>query len=524
MSAKNKVLLIILDGWGLSPEEKGNAPFLAKTPILDYVYATYPKTSITASGLEVGISPGEPGNSEVGHLNLGSGRVVWEDLPRINQAIENEEFFTNEVFIQACEHAKNNNGKLHLWGLVSDGGVHSHIRHLIALLQLAVKQGVPEVFIHFVADGRDTAPKCAGNFVDQVEANIKNIGVGKIATIVGRYFAMDRDKNWDRVSKAYNLITSNEGARYATAKEAIEAQYAAEKTDEFLESCVIGDGGVISDNDAVIMFNYRSDRARQMVDVLTLGQETFEHDVPQNLFVGTMTQYRKGQSAPVAFPKLNLMQALAETISDMGMRQYHVAETEKYAHVTYFFNGGNETPNTGEDQVIVPSKKVATYDLAPEMSAREIVEKLQEALASDYEFVVVNFANGDMVGHTGILEAAIKACETVDTCLYEVLRLAANNGYRVIITADHGNCEVMIDEATGEPNKEHTTNPVPFIHLDFVRFPFEPQEGLFSKDDYIQYAVSTPVGVLADVAPSVLAILNIKQPNEMAGMDLSIAL
>jgi 2,3-bisphosphoglycerate-independent phosphoglycerate mutase len=525
VAAKNKALLIILDGWGLTPAEKGNAPLLAKTPNLDYIYATYPKTSLAASGLEVGLNPGEQGNSEVGHLNLGSGRVVWENLPRIGQSIENGDFFNNPALLQAVDHAKKNNSCLHLWGLISDGGIHSHIKHVIALLDLASRAKLTKVLVHFITDGRDTSPKQAESFVSQLESAINQYRVGSIATMVGRYFAMDRDKNWDRVAKAYGLITQNEGQHFDTALAALSSSYAAGESDEFLEPKVIGNGGTVADNDAIIMFNFRNDRARQMLEVLTNPDaENFPHELPKNLFVATMTQYYKDQLAPVAFEKINLAQTIGEDIASLGLSQFHVAETEKYAHVTYFFNGGSEKAFQGENRVIVPSKKVATYDLAPEMSAREITAKICESIGRGDDLIVANYANGDMVGHTGNLEAAMKACEVVDQCLGEVLTAASQAGYHAILTADHGNCEVMIDEVTGGPNKEHTTNPVPFVNLKLEQVPFSPVLTPSDPASYAQYAVGTPVGILADVAPSVLAILGIDQPSQMVGMDLTTAL
>ncbi len=523
MKGKSKALLIILDGWGLSPVEKGNAPFLAKTPTLGYIYSAYPKTSLSASGLEVGLSPGEPGNSEVGHMNLGSGRVVWEKLPLINQSIDSKEFYRNPVFLQAIDYAKRHKSKLHLVGLVSDGGVHSHIRHLLTLVDLAAQQNLKDILIHFITDGRDTAPKQALSFVDQLEANFKYLGVGQIATVIGRYFAMDRDKNWDRTKKAYELLTQNTGQHYPGAAEAISRQYASKKTDEFLEPAVIGEGGVIGDNDAVIFLNFRSDRMHQITDAFTLA-EGFAHHFPQELFLATMMPYRKNQSAPAVFPKEELAGVLAEVLARAGLRQYHVAETEKYAHVTYFFNGGREGKHEGEAQVLVPSKKVATYDQAPAMSAAKVTAKVKEAILAEYDFIVVNYANGDMVGHTGQLPAAITACEVVDASLAEVLAEASAKEYKVIITADHGNCETMIDEATGGPNKEHTANPVPFIFLDFAAQPLSSQKFDFSKEDYFSYAGGSPVGILADVAPSILVILGIAMPGEMAGMDLTAVL
>lgn len=517
----NKVMLIILDGWGLSPSETGNAPLLAKTPVLDYVYNTYPKTSVSASGLEVGLGAGEPGNSEVGHLNIGSGRVVWENLPRIDQSIESGEFEANEVLNNTFKHVLDNNSVLHLIGLVSGGGVHSHIRHLAKIVELAAKNNIKNVVIHFISDGRDTGPKEAPEFAIEIEGVCKRLGVGHVATLIGRYFAMDRDKNWDREKKAMDLFLENTGEKFSTLKEAIEANYSKDKLDEFIEPAVIGEGGKISANDGIILFNHRSDRMRQTLDLLYGAEGT---KIPENLFITTMTEYSKEQKAPAMFKPVDRSNTLSDVIANNGSKQYHTAETEKFAHVTYFFKAGNETILKNEEEVIVPSKKVPTYDQLPEMSAPEVKEKVLSAIKDNFDFIVVNFANGDMVGHTGILNAAIEACEDVDKCLLGVFDTASKAGYKVILTADHGNCEVMIDETTGTPNKEHTTNPVPFVYLDFTKIPFSFVETLYSQEEYQMYAIGTPIGVLADIAPSILANLQLSQPLEMSGMDLSIAM
>lgn len=516
-----KVILIILDGWGLNPSEKGNAPLLAKTPIVDYIYANYPKTSLTASGLEVGLSEGEPGNSEVGHLNIGSGRVVWENLPRIDQTIASGEFFEVEELKNIIETVKKKDSTLHLIGLISDGGVHSHIRHLFALIDAAKKHGLKKIMIHFISDGRDTAAKVAGSYADQLDAYLKEAGVGRVATLIGRFYAMDRDKNWGRQKKATELLLNNTGEKYASVQEALEKNYTAGNNDENVEASVIGEGGTIEQNDGVILFNHRSDRMRQLLSLLYGAERTL---VPGGLSIVSMTEYQKDQKAPVLFKTLNLTNTLSELVSDKGLNQLHTAETEKFAHVTFFFKAGVEDIYKGEIDQIVPSKKVLSYDKLPEMSAEEVTKVLLKGIEREINFVVVNFANGDMVGHTGILDAAIKACEKLDSCLNEVLSLASAKGYKVFITADHGNCENMIDESTGEPNKEHTTNPVPFIFLDFTQKPFEFVETDYSKDDYAMYAVGTPIGVLADIAPSILANLGINQPKEMGGMDLSVAM
>jgi len=511
-----------MDGWGLSPEKKGNAPLLAKTPTLDFVYSSYPKTSLSASGLEVGLSPGEPGNSEVGHANIGLGRVVWENLPRIDQEIAQGRFFENEIVNDLYDNVLKNDSTLHLIGLISDGGVHSHIRHAISMLELAAKKKIKKVCIHFISDGRDTAPKQALEYAKQLSAAFEYFKIGRVATIVGRYFAMDRDKNWDREMKAFNLFVDNIGSPYATLDEAISGSYAKGQSDEFLEACVVGEGGKISAGDSIMLFNHRSDRMRQMLELFSGVKKS--KNLPKKLKIATMTQYDKTQKAPSVFFPINLENTLSDLISDHNLKQLHTAETEKFAHVTYFFKAGNEKVLRGEKDEIVPSKKVASYDKLPLMSAPGVTIKVTTAIEKEADFIVVNYANGDMVGHTGVLDAAVKACEAVDAQLLEVLSKASEKGYRVFITADHGNCERMISE-TGEPDKEHTTNPVPFIFLDFVKKPFLFDKSLsFSEDDYIQFAASIPIGVLADIAPSTLSNLKIKVPKEMSGMDLSVAM
>lgn len=517
----NKVLLIILDGWGLTGGETGNSPLLAKTPTMDYVYTNYPKTSLTASGLEVGLSPGEPGNSEVGHMNIGSGRVAWENLPRIDLSIESGEFAEKDALKNAIETTKKNNSALHLVGLVSNGGVHSHIRHLFAFLDAAGKAKIEKVYVHFISDGRDTAPEAAKGFITELEEAFKKYGCGKIATVIGRYFAMDRDKNWDRQKKAFDLFTKNVGEKYESATAAIEANYKNGKNDENIEPAVIGDGGIVSANDTIIIFNHRSDRTRQLLSLFS-GAEGAQ--VPTGLTLLTMTQYQKDQKAAVIFLPENLENTLSEIIARNNLRQFHTAETEKYAHVTYFFKCGIEAALTNETDAVVPSKKSPTYDKIPEMSAPEVTEKLIGAIREDHDFVVVNFANGDMVGHTGVAEAAVKACEAVDGCLAQVLPVASEHNYKTLITADHGNCEVMIDEATKQPHKEHTTNPVPLVYLNFENKPYKFVETNFPKEEYIQFASATPIGVLADLAPSILANFGIEKGAEMDGMDLTVAM
>lgn len=500
---------------------EGNATILAKTPNLDHIYATCPKALISASGLEVGLNRGEMGNSEVGHLNLGSGRIVWESLPRIDFAIERGGFEENQTLKEILNKAKG--GRLHLIGLTSSGGVHSHMRHLEVLLSSAKKAGIAKVFIHFIADGRDTQAKVAGVTVADLEDKIKEIGIGKISTVIGRYFAMDRDKRWERTEKAYGLYTKGAGSQHQSAKEAIEENYKNGKSDEFLEPSVIDSEGIIKPDDAVVFFNFRADRMRQLVVALTQKDfDGFQREILEPLYVLTMTEYDPNFHLPTIFSPLNLAGTVADALEAEGVNQFHVAETEKYPHVTYFFNGGRENPHKLETQIVLPSPKVATYDLAPEMSAIPVSNKVSEAISKGEEFIVVNFANGDMVGHTGILNAAVKGCEAVDVALDGIVKEAFGKKYYIIITADHGNCETMIDSTSGEPSKEHTTNPVPFIYIDPINEAFtSSSKKEFSKDELVAYASTQPVGVLSDVAPSILSIMGAKVPPEMAGINLA---
>jgi 2,3-bisphosphoglycerate-independent phosphoglycerate mutase len=524
-----KVLLVILDGWGVAGNEKANGPLAAKTPILDYVYTAYPKTLLMASGIEVGIIPGEPGNSEVGHSNIGSGRIVWENLPKLNQMIESGELENSPVIVDAMRNVARNQSALHLIGLVSDGGVHSHIDHVNKLIEIAGKNKLAKVYVHFIADGRDTPPKKAQDFVGQLAAAFKKFGTGKIATIIGRYFAMDRDKNWDRSQKAVDLFTQNTGDQYPTAADALKANYQKAKTDEFIEPSVIGEGGKIQDKDSIIFFNYRNDRSRQLLAPFDQFQTKIDVKLqnftrPNNLYVCTLVQYYSDTKIPkVTAPSpAESKNPLSEVVANAGLTQFHTAETEKFAHVTYFFDSGREVAFNGEKYDVAPSKKVKTYDLAPEMSASEVTEKVLAGLGEGHHFIVVNYANGDMVGHTGVWPAVVRACETVDSSLGKVLAAASPAGYQVIVTADHGNCDVMVDEITGEPHKEHTANPVPFVYLDFTKKPYayKKKSHLKSQRRYLKYAATEPIGVLADIAPSVLALLGLTKPEDMGGMNI----
>jgi len=516
-----KVLLIVLDGWGISPLIEGNAPFLANTPILDYIYTHYPKTLLSASGLQVGLDRNEVGNSEVGHLNLGTGRIIWESLPRINNAIEEGKFFGNENF-QAFL-LKTRGKKLHLIGLVSDGGVHSHIDHLIKSLEYAKETGLENVYIHVITDGRDTSPKKAKEFIAKLNSEISRIGVGKIASVVGRFYAMDRDERWERVEKAYRLYTKGVGKQYDSADEAIDANYQNEKDDEEIEPSIIDKAGLVENGDSIFFYNFRADRMRELVKAFYAYElDGFQRVKIDPLNILTMTEYDVRMKIPEIFSPISLENTVADVLGQNNISQYHVAETEKYPHVTYFFNGGLEELHKFETQKVVLSPRVTSYDQKPEMSAPEVADKTLEAINFGERFILLNFANGDMVGHTGVIDAGIAACETVDRELEKVLVTAALNKYQTIITADHGNCEIMIDPATGGIHKEHTTSPVPFIYLDFLQNPFNISKGAkLSEDEYKSYASIDTSGVLSDISSTVLTLLNLEVPSEMTKIDLT---
>lgn len=511
------VVLIILDGWGLNPDPEANAVAQARTPHFDRLWAQYPHTRLHASGVHVGLPPGIMGNSEVGHLNLGAGRVVEQEVSRINRAIDDESFFANETLTGVLEHARNAGGALHLVGLMSDGLVHSAQRHYLALLELARRRDFPgaRVFFHAILDGRDTPPKSALEFLKPLQAKMNELDTGRIATVSGRYYAMDRDRRWERIQKAYDACTRGEGKRAASAAQAVLDAYARNETDEFvLPTVIVGDDrpvGLIRDGDSVVMFNFRADRGRQMLRALADPDfNGFERAVKPDIAVVSMTQYDAALDVPFAFQPPGAMTGLlGEALSRHDKRQLRTAETEKYAHVTYFFNGGNETPFEGEDRILVPSPKwVSTYDEQPEMSAPAVAWKVAHALRSGvYRFILVNFANPDMVGHTGVLAAAITAVEAVDWGLGAVMDAVEETGGKAIVVADHGNAEVMVDPETGEPHTAHTTNPVPCIVVDDASKGRRLREG----------------GRLADVAPTVLGLMGLPQPQEMTGEDLRIS-
>lgn len=466
---KKPVMLMILDGLGIAAKSQGNAVELAKKPNLDRLEKEYPHTELQASGMAVGLPEGQMGNSEVGHLNIGAGRIVYQELTRITKSIADGDFFENKAILKAIKNAKENDKSLHLLGLLSDGGVHSHINHLKGLLEFAKKEGVQKVYVHAFMDGRDVPPASGLDFVLKAEAMMKEVGVGKIATISGRYYAMDRDNRWERVQLAYNAMVLGDGQSALSAVEAIEKSYKADKTDEFVLPCVLLENGKatakIEDGDSVVFFNFRPDRAREITRAINdQNFSGFERKTLDLTFV-TMTQYDKTlEGVNVAFTPQTLTNTLGEYVSSKGLKQLRIAETEKYAHVTFFFNGGVEKENEGEDRALVSSPKVATYDLKPEMSAFEVTEELLKRIDEDkYDMIILNYANPDMVGHTGIVEAAIKAVETVDTCLGKVVDKVLEKDGTLFITADHGNAETMIDSETGNPFTAHTTKPVPFI-------------------------------------------------------------
>lgn len=497
------VLLMILDGFGLYKDYPGNAISLAKTENLDKLYETCPHTEIYASEKWVGLPMGQMGNSEVGHLNIGAGRVVFQDLTRIGNDIDNGNFYHNQMFLKAVENAKKNNSSLHLMGLVSKGGVHSHFKHLLALIDLAKKEGLKKVYIHVITDGRDVSPDASLEDVKELEDYLKKVGVGKIADISGRYYAMDRDKRWERIKKYFDLVTEKYENSNPNALDAMKSSYDNGVTDEFIKPVEIDCEGKIKDGDSLIFFNFRPDRARQIVRALV--DENFDGfpRKEKNIFLVTMTQY--DDTIPhtnIAYPENRPTNTLGEILEKNHLRQLRIAETEKYAHVTFFFNGGREVMFKGEDRILVQSPKVATYDLKPEMSAPEITENLIEKLRENiYDCIILNFANPDMVGHTGVIPAAIKAVETVDNCIGKILKEIKKLGGALLITADHGNCDMMLTK-DNKPITSHTTNKVPFILYGVENVKLRSE------------------GALCDIAPTILELLNIKQPKEMTGKSL----
>lgn len=505
--SKQLTMLMILDGFGKNPKKEGNAVAGAKKPNIDKLMMTCPTAEVYASGKSVGLPDGQMGNSEVGHTNIGAGRIVYQELTRITKSIEDGDFFSIPEFVEAIENCKKNNTKLHIIGLVSDGGVHSHQRHLYGLLELAKRRGLDDVFVHCFMDGRDTLPASGEGYIQKLEEKMKEKGVGKIASISGRFYAMDRDKRWQRVQKCYDAMVFGKGEKATSPTQAIESSYQKEVFDEFVVPTVIYNGdkpvATIDDGDSVIFFNFRPDRARQITRALVDPEFNEFETKKMNLNFVCMTEYDATMpNVKVAFKPEKLTNTFGEYISKLGMKQLRIAETEKYAHVTFFFNGGEEKQYEGEDRILIPSPKVETYDMKPEMSAYEVTEKVVEAINSEkYDSIILNFANPDMVGHTGNQEAAEKAIEAVDECVGKIVDALSKHNGKALITADHGNSEQMIDYKTGEPFTSHTTNPVPLI--------------LYGMDD-----VKLKNGKLADLAPTMLEMMGLEKPAEMTGESL----
>ncbi len=510
--SKKPTVLMILDGYGLNEKTEGNAVAQANTPNMDALMKDYPYVKGYASGLAVGLPDGQMGNSEVGHLNMGAGRIVYQELTRITKEIEDGDFFKNEALLAGMENVKKNGSDLHLYGLLSDGGVHSHNTHLYGLLEMAKRQGIPNVYVHCFLDGRDTAPTSGKGFVEELEAKMAEIGVGKIASISGRYYVMDRDNRWDRVQKAYDVLTKGEGEVATDAVQAMADSYAKDVTDEFFVPTAITENGApratVKDNDTIIFFNFRPDRAREITRAFCADDfDGFERGARKNVTYICFTEYDVTiPNKEVAFKKVELKNTFGEYLAAHGKTQARIAETEKYAHVTFFFNGGVEEPNMGEDRILVKSPKVATYDLQPEMSAPEVCDKLCEAIRSEkYDVIIINFANPDMVGHTGIMEAAVKAVETVDACVGKAVEALKEVNGQMFLCADHGNAEQLVDYETGDPFTAHTTNPVPFILVNA-----DPAYTLREN------------GCLADIIPTMIELMGMEQPAEMTGKSLLI--
>jgi 2,3-bisphosphoglycerate-independent phosphoglycerate mutase len=532
LSRPKPLVLIILDGWGYSPKTEANAIALARKPVYDRFLREYPNTLIHTSGPFVGLPEGQMGNSEVGHLNIGAGRIVHMDITRIDLMIQNGDFFSDPTLVAAMKHARTGGRRLHIFGLVSDGGVHSQQAHLYALLKMATQQGVDRVFVHAFMDGRDTLPTNGAGYLEHLQQKMREYNSGKIASVSGRYYAMDRDRRWERIAKAFGAMVNGEaeGGKYVDPVQAMRESYNKDVTDEFVVPfvCVDNKGAplaTIRDEDACICFNFRADRARQITRALARNSglnaqegrdlpgaedldQTIPRDrVPRGLHYVCMTQYDKNFSLPVVIPPESMANILANVMGQVNLRNLRVAETEKYAHVTYFFNGGVEQPFPGEDRVLVPSPKVATYDLKPEMSAGGIANAVVQAVeGGTFDVMIVNFANADMVGHSGKIEPTIKAVETVDACLGDIEKAVRARGGAMLITADHGNAEMMIDPVTGGPHTAHTTNPVPFIMIseNAKRFTLRPD------------------GSLRDISPTILAVLDLHEPKEMTGRDLRV--
>ncbi len=506
--SKTPVMLMVLDGFGLGEEYPGNAVALAEKPNFDIIMSQYPNTTLTASGLKVGLPEGQMGNSEVGHLNIGAGRIVYQELTRITKEIKEGGFFRKQEFLDAIKNAKDNNSAVHLMGLVSDGGVHSHNTHLYALLELMKQHNVDKVYVHVILDGRDVPPTVGSQHVKELQDKIKEIGIGEIATVSGRYYTMDRDKRWERTQLGYDAMVLGEGQKAENPVEAVKESYKKDINDEFMLPTVIEKAGkpiaTIEDNDSLIFFNFRPDRARQITRALVDEVfDGFERKKRVNTYYVTMTEYDKTiKNVHVVYTNEGFQNTLGEYVSKKGKTQLRIAETEKYAHVTFFFNGGREEPFEGEDRVLVPSPKVATYDLQPEMSAYKVKDEVLEKVKSGkYDLIILNFANPDMVGHTGVIPAAIEAIETVDKCMGEIVLLMEEIGGKILVTADHGNAESMIDRESGGIVTAHTSNKVPLILVG-------------------EKNVTLREGILADLAPTILELMGLEKPEEMTGTSL----
>src|SRR3989344_211539 len=517
------VVLAVLDGWGVAPDAQGNAIARAKTPNYDKFIGEYPTVTLAASGIEVGLQFGEMGNSEVGHLNIGAGRVYYQTLPRINKSIGDETFFTNEVILQAKEQVKKNKSKLHIIGLISPGNVHASSAHCYALLELARKQKIKNVFVHVILDGRDSLFNGGADYVKQLQVKMKELKVGEVASISGRYYALDRDNRWERIEKAYRVMTEGKGEMFSDPQEAIAASYKQEIYDEEFVPAVIGKGSkpkaLVESGDAVIFFNFRPDRARELTQAFVLPSfAKFERAYIKDLYFVTMTEYEREIPVSVAYPPVVVHKCLAEVVSAAGLKQFHVAETEKYAHITFFLNGTVEAAFPGEERKIIPSPKVSSYDKEPEMSAAQITKEAVRAIEADkYDAIFCNFANADMVGHTSDFEATKQGIETIDKALGAIAEHTLAKDGVFFITADHGNAEEMINLQTGEISKEHSTNPVPFI---IIAKKYRGQAGLGGDAPGGDLSLVNPVGVLADVAPTILAAMELEQPEEMTGRSL----
>jgi 2,3-bisphosphoglycerate-independent phosphoglycerate mutase len=524
---RRPAVLLVLDGWGVASKSTGNAIALAKTPNMNQLMADYPAVTLHASGEQVGLPWNEMGNSEVGHLNIGAGRILYQNLPRIDRDIASGAFFQNSVILEALQTAKQRKSKVHFVGLTSNGGIHSSIKHLYALLELCKQQEMTDnIFIHAILDGRDTAKNAALQTIAELETQCSNLGVGRIATLMGRFWAMDRDNRWERIEAAYNAIRHGvSDSKIDSPLQAIENSYRSQVFDEeFVPTVILDNTGepmtTIEDSDVIVFFNFRADRARQLTKAFVLpGFTKFERgsDFNQLIFV-TMTEYEKNIPVRVAYEPEHTEYPIARVVADAGLKQLHVAETEKYAHVTFFFNGGAEEPFPGEERSLLPSPRVASYDLAPDMNAQAVADKIIEGVNSkEYGFIVANFANADMVGHTGNLSATIQAVETVDQCIGKILQAVQAVDGTLVITADHGNAEVMIDAKTGQPNKEHTKNPVPCILVSSV---LKEQRSMWPSITDGDISRLQPVGVLSDLGPTVVTLLGLPVPKEMNGRSL----